>query len=569
MSIRKQMILYFSGLIIVIFMLAEVINGWQAYRLLEENITSSIKEGLNLGVKNIEYYFQDAANVCSSIMADERTQNILECEITEDLDGKILGRELNKVVSQYASTRPYITKVYLLDKNNHIITPELQGEELGNFLIQEKNGSLFNISSLHRAGYLMGNVEVFSLVKTIYAYNDRTRRIGTIVADIDSRIVEEATGDYVLPLKGSLLLCDYQGNILAEIEDRKISWTKQAINNNTPKEEFVNIGRESLVTGWTLAAKIPRGEFLKAILSRMWLSLTLLGICLVIIGFVSRKIIHSIYEPLDLLGKSMKKMEAGDFHTQILYEKQDEFSTLINGYNLMVGKIRVLLEELVEKEKIKRNAELYALQAQISPHFLYNTLNSIRYYAKIYQASEIREMTTALIQLSKASLSSEKFISIEQELELTDEYLKIQRLRYGAIFEVNKEVDEILMNCLIPRFSIQPAVENALFHGILPKGSGIITIKIYSQEEEIIIEIIDNGIGLSKGQLRIINEELEMATFIGGAKEEISKLKNIGLENINYRIRMHYGKKEGGVRLYEENPGLKVKIIIPQKIYKI
>ena len=178
-------------------------------------------------------------------------------------------------------------------------------------------------------------------------------------------------------------------------------------------------------------------------------------------------------------------------------------------------------------------------------------------------------MTTALIQLSKASLSSEKFISIEQELELTDEYLKIQRLRYGAIFEVNKEVDEILMNCLIPRFSIQPAVENALFHGILPKGSGIITIKIYSQEEEIIIEIIDNGIGLSKGQLRIINEELEMATFIGGAKEEISKLKNIGLENINYRIRMHYGKKEGGVRLYEENPGLKVKIIIPQKIYKI
>ena len=255
MSIRKQMILYFSGLIIVIFMLAEVINGWQAYRLLEENITSSIKEGLNLGVKNIEYYFQDAANVCSSIMADERTQNILECEITEDLDGKILGRELNKVVSQYASTRPYITKVYLLDKNNHIITPELQGEELGNFLIQEKNGSLFNISSLHRAGYLMGNVEVFSLVKTIYAYNDRTRRIGTIVADIDSRIVEEATGDYVLPLKGSLLLCDYQGNILAEIEDRKISWTKQAINNNTPKEEFVNIGRESLVTGWTLAPR--------------------------------------------------------------------------------------------------------------------------------------------------------------------------------------------------------------------------------------------------------------------------------------------------------------------------
>ena len=96
MSIRKQMILYFSCVMVVIFTLTELINGWQAYRQLEKNMTASVKELLNLSVKNMDYYFQDTSNVCSSIMADERTQNILQQEIGDDLNGKILGRELNK-----------------------------------------------------------------------------------------------------------------------------------------------------------------------------------------------------------------------------------------------------------------------------------------------------------------------------------------------------------------------------------------------------------------------------------------------------------------------------------------
>ena len=99
MSIRKQMILYFSCVMVVIFTLTELINGWQAYRQLEKNMTASVKELLNLSVKNMDYYFQDTSNVCLSIMADERTQNILQQEIGDDLDGKILERELNKVVA--------------------------------------------------------------------------------------------------------------------------------------------------------------------------------------------------------------------------------------------------------------------------------------------------------------------------------------------------------------------------------------------------------------------------------------------------------------------------------------
>ena len=224
MSIRKQMILYFSCVMVVIFTLTELINGWQAYRQLEKNMTASVKELLNLSVKNMDYYFQDTSNVCSSIMADERTQNILQQEIKDDLDGKILGRELNKVVAQYASTRPYITKVYLMDKNRKIITPELRGEQVDKFLNITKNGKILNISPLHKAGYVSGTAKVFSVAKLIYAYNDRTEPLGTIVADIDCKVLEEAVGDYALPLDGRMILLNENGEVLLNKSGKDVQW---------------------------------------------------------------------------------------------------------------------------------------------------------------------------------------------------------------------------------------------------------------------------------------------------------------------------------------------------------
>ena len=549
MSIRKQMILYFSCVMVVIFTLTELINGWQAYRQLEKNMTASVKELLNLSVKNMDYYFQDTSNVCSSIMADERTQNILQQEIKDDLDGKILERELNKVVAQYASTRPYITKVYLMDKNRKIITPELRGEQVDKFLNITKNGKILNISPLHKAGYVSGTAKVFSVAKLIYAYNDRTEPLGTI-------------GDYALPLDGRMILLNENGEVFLNKSGKDVQWENGSRKSSS---EYVTISEQSQVTGWTLSAQIPRGEFIRSIISQMWLSFAVLIFCLAVIVLVSRKIIHSVYQPLNLLTESMKTVEQGNFDTKIEYNQKDEFSRVIHGYNLMVVKIKALLQEIVEKEQTQRNAELYALQAQINPHFLYNTLNSIRYFAKIYKAPEIREITAALIQLSKASLSSEKFICIRQELELTEQYLAIQKMRYGDIAEVTMEMEEELGDCLIPRFSIQPAVENALFHGILPKGNGKIEVKVHRSGAGIEIQIRDDGVGIEKEQMEEINERLKMAVFSEEGNQEISRLKNIGLENINYRIRIYYGETEAGVRLEEENPGTRVEFYIPMR----
>ena len=579
MSLKKQMILYFSCLMIGIFILVELINGSQAYSLLEKNITSSIGESLGLGLKNMDYYFQNTGNICASIMADEKVQEILKKDVENNLEGKILFRELNKIIAQYSLTAPYITKIYLLNSNRQIMSQEVDYNDYELAANAKESENLVKISSLHQTGYIAGDTKVFSLLKEIYAYNDRTHQIGTIVADVDYHIIDGLIRDFTLPMNGLLVLVDEQEEIFIKETGKNISWNpskeyKELLLELQDKDRisldgkpYIALSRRSEITGFKMLALIPGNELVKSIFLQLRMTIFLLFICLTVIGFVTRKIIFSIYGPLNLLLDSMSRIEKGDFNTKITYNRRDEFSTLINGYNIMVVKIKALLEELIEKEKTRRNAELYALQAQINPHFLYNTLNSIRYFAKAYNIPEIKEITSALIQLSKASLSSEKFISIGQEIALTKQYLAIQKIRYGDILKISYHIDSELKQCMIPRFSIQPIVENSLFHGILPQGQGEIEVVVSSRDNGVQISIRDNGIGMEEEQIDALNESLGNSIGKKESKEDISKLKNIGLENIHYRIKMHYKNGRPQLWLAKENPGTSVYIWIPEKIY--
>lgn len=579
MSLKKQMILYFSCLMIGIFILVELINGSQAYSLLEKNITSSIGESLGLGLKNMDYYFQNTGNICASIMADEKVQEILKKDVENNLEGKILFRELNKIIAQYSLTAPYITKIYLLNSNRQIMSQEVDYNDYELAANAKESENPVKISSLHQTGYIAGDTKVFSLLKEIYAYNDRTHQIGTIVADVDYHIIDGLIRDFTLPMNGLLVLVDEQEEIFIKETGKNISWNpskeyKELLLELQDKDRisldgkpYIALSRRSEITGFKMLALIPGNELVKSIFLQLRMTIFLLFICLTVIGFVTRKIIFSIYDPLNLLLDSMSRIEKGDFNTKITYNRRDEFSTLINGYNIMVVKIKALLEELIEKEKTRRNAELYALQAQINPHFLYNTLNSIRYFAKAYNIPEIKEITSALIQLSKASLSSEKFISIGQEIALTKQYLAIQKIRYGDILKISYHIDSELKQCMIPRFSIQPIVENSLFHGILPQGQGEIEVVVSSRDNGVQISIRDNGIGMEEEQIDALNESLGNSIGKKEPKEDISKLKNIGLENIHYRIKMHYKNGRPQLWLAKENPGTSVYIWIPEKIY--
>jgi two-component system sensor histidine kinase YesM len=229
------------------------------------------------------------------------------------------------------------------------------------------------------------------------------------------------------------------------------------------------------------------------------------------------------------------------------------------GVNRMTREITGLMEKRIADEKNKRDLEYRMLQSQINPHFLYNTLNSIKWMASIQNASGIVEMTTALSRLLQIiSRDSRKMVPLRDELSLLDDYLIIQKYRYGDSVVLEKKVsEESLLNTLIPRFVLQPLTENAIFHGIEPKGTGVITLEVKSASNNVIVSVTDNGIGMSPETI---------AKFREPKQEEQGMFRELGIQNVDERLRYAFGSCYGLCIESEEGKYTTTILTLPRSI---
>lgn len=574
-SLRRKMIVSFTGLLITVLLIIHITYYYQSYVTFEKNLTDSVHQSLKMGLTNIDFYFEDVNNLSTSILSEAYVQEILKYDFEkQDLDFRIRIRTLEKIISQYTSARPYIQKVYLINKNKEILDNSLNGMTITDDLYND-GSSAPRFSSIHKASYISSHPAVVSFIKNIYSIQYPKNKIGTLIADFNANVIEKVVKDFQLPMKGNIFLVDSSGGLIYKSGEADISESEflDQIKKLSDGNKMISIGPTKYIcmaeassnTDWRLISLIPYRSFSNSIIMQTNVVLFFIIIGVLASFIISRRIIYSMYRPIDLIITSMKKVEKGNLDSTVAYQNKNELLQLVEGYNSMLSKITTLIEQVKNKEQSKRQAELYALQAQINPHFLFNTLNSIRYLSKVYNAPEIRDITAALISLSSASLDSEKFITISHELELVNDYLYIQKIRYGDILDYSCTLDEAAGEYLIPRFSIQPIVENALFHGILPKGEGKILVSINMENNEIIISVTDNGIGIPELKLQEINNQLLSDEYKDYSNDvsEIRKLKNIGLENINYRIKMNFSGAYGLSLYRNAKSGLCVKIIIP------
>lgn len=260
-----------------------------------------------------------------------------------------------------------------------------------------------------------------------------------------------------------------------------------------------------------------------------------------------------INRPVTKLQNRISSIAAGDFSRDQEIEWADEFGVIGSGINRMSENVISLMNKRVEDEKQKKDLEYQILQSQINPHFLYNTLNSIKWMATIQGASGISEMTTALARLMKnVSKGSATRIPFKEELDLVNDYFLIQQYRYGGSITLETDItDDSLYCCLIHRFTLQPIVENALFHGIEPKGcAGKILIRAWSEtgdngREIACISVTDNGIGMTP-------ETIEKV-LRGDSKPTADFFRQVGISNVNKRIQYEYGS-DFGISI-ESKPG--------------
>jgi two-component system sensor histidine kinase YesM len=259
--------------------------------------------------------------------------------------------------------------------------------------------------------------------------------------------------------------------------------------------------------------------------------------------FAAWLISASIYRPIKKLHDVTTTITKNDLQVLVNSENVNEITELGNNFNIMIGRIRELLNAKVKEQENLKKAELKALQAQINPHFLYNTLDTIVWMAEANNTEQVIELVRALSSFFRIALSKGKdWISIRQEIEHVRSYLAIQKMRYRDILDYKIEVDEDLLDGTILKLTLQPLVENALYHGIKNKrDGGTIIVRAQRVSTNLIrLEVQDDGVGFTPFKLA------QIRTMLNDDSGEISlKEGGFGLENVNKRIKLYYGKQYG------------------------
>ena len=271
---------------------------------------------------------------------------------------------------------------------------------------------------------------------------------------------------------------------------------------------------------------------------------------------------RSIYIPIKRLHDVTTTITKNDLQALVTRDNVDEITELGMSFNIMIGKIRELLDAKIKEQENLKKAELRALQAQINPHFLYNTLDTIIWMAESQKTDQVVEIVTALSSFFRISLSKGKdWITIGEEIERTKSYLIIQRMRYRDIMDFKIEAEAEVLNNTILKLILQPLVENALYHGIKNKrcGGTIIVRARQKNENEVLLEVEDDGVGFTPDKLAQLQAALEDDS--GDIKLE----SGFAIGNVNTRIRLYYGRQYGLSIKSEYNTGTCAALVIPAR----
>ncbi|MBP5383604.1 MAG: sensor histidine kinase [Lachnospiraceae bacterium] len=305
--------------------------------------------------------------------------------------------------------------------------------------------------------------------------------------------------------------------------------------------------------------EVARTEYQEFYVRMIRYTVVALGVITALIVFLSIYIPQTITKPITRLSEVTDQVAKGDLSVRSDVESGGEVGVLSDSLNAMIDKINELLAQVTKEQTSLRKAELELLQSQINPHFLYNTLDTIVWLAEGSDQDKVVSMVESLSDFFRTSLNQGKdIISIREEVQHVRSYLQIQQVRYQDILEYEIDMPESILGYSIPKISVQPLVENALYHGIKNKRRlGKITVTGELLDDSIVISVEDNGIGMTKERLETVNARIKDPNF--------DSAEAYGLYNVNERIRLKFGDAYGVTIRSEYNEGTTCEIRLPRE----
>lgn len=590
MSLKTKLVTIFVILTTIPLSIVGIISFAQASSAIERKTiesTTQIAEQLN---QSIMLTLQMGERF-TKIIENESVIRFLTAKGDSEKETYESAKEIIKLFKLYRETFedfPWIRGIYIIGFNGNNIC-EAQG-------VYSLHKDIDSISTINRIlekprelhiipnneidyARKMQYLEVISLGKTI-KIPTTNQVIGVIIIDIDKKAIEELCENITIEDAGYFSIISKEDSGIVTIYDSDLNnnndehikeYPDRIINEQSGHFiESINGRKEFIVfntltnVGWKVIGRVELKDLMGSAYTIRRITIIVVLLCIIFTAILYLFITEHLTRPIINLKEKMRQAERGNFiDVEARCNNRDEIGDLYRGFNKMIKNIMQLIEDNKKEQQALQKAELKALQAQINPHFLYNTLDAIVWMTETNNNAKAVEITKAFSSFFRITLSKGKeWITVSEELEHIRSYLIIQGMRYRDILTYQIDAEEDILNCQILKLILQPIVENALYHGIKNKRTpGLISVKAARLNgSKLCLEVIDDGNGMTQERLR------EVAAYISDDSDDslsIKKSESYGLKNVNQRIKLYYGKQYGLTIESEHKKGTRVTIIIP------
>ena len=574
LSIQSSIFMYFTVTAIIAIALISLIifqrftNSLNA-TIIEEN--SGIVGQLG---ESVDSYLRNAMKVSDSIY-----YNVIK---NTDISNDDIKKGMNLI---YVNNDNMIDDIALISGKGELIEsmPALRLKDNSNVLEKDffkksmAESEYINFSMPHIRDLFDRNENsyswVISLSRAVEVTDEGKATQALLLINLNYRYFEETFSNVNLGNGGYVYLTNDRGDIIwhpkqNEIysgrfnEDNKYAATLKdgiTVENLSGKNLTLNV-RTIGYTGWKLVGVTPSAALgIDGIKFRFFV-LFVADLFLFLLAMINAFISDKISNPIKRLDGSVREIESGNLDVEILPSGSYEVEHLGKSIKNMLGRIKVLMSDLVAEHNAKRKSEFDTLQSQINPHFLYNTLDIIVWMIENENSDKAVNIVTALAKFFRISLSKGKnIITVKDEVEHVRNYLMIQNMRFKNRFEYSIDVDEKVLSYSSLKLMLQPLVENAIYHGMeFMDGDGEIDVKVFKEDDSLYFTITDNGLGMSEDMV----ETLLSKDFVSSKKGS-----GIGVKNVNERIKLYFGSEYGLKVESEPDEGTKITIHLPAVVY--
>ena len=542
-SIDKKLSLVVILLVFTALLFSGGFIFFQTYATFESIVEDNSKEINKQIILNYESHFEEI----------RETGRYVEIE-TSKLE-TANQENLFSLYNSFATLNADIISINLVDDEGIVIATSYINYTQSSYVVEhesytkamENEGIYFFLVTPDEKIFLNSEDEVITVSKRIDYYVNGVEHFGVLLIELSTLKIETLSKQSNLGEGGHIIIFNDQDELIYSSDSNCIDST--CLSNVLARDliiggMFVDINDTEMYmsintihgTRWRIATfiNVEIVSESQLDLSMLLLYVFVITIILSIVG--SSLLTKQITKPLNQLKKHMLEIQNSDhLYREVDIKGQKEVVVLAQAYNDMIKEIRRLLDQLVEEQNEKRKTELIALQTQINPHFLYNTLDSIVWLAEQKDNEHVIEMVVALSRFFRISISRGKdFIPIEKEIQHAKYYIQIQQIRYSNKFDYEFDVDEKILNYEVVKLILQPLIENAIQHGTHDEFRGMISIKAYEKDGYINFEVSNNGYGLTKQQIDEIYEKMYS-----------DKHQSVGLKNVAQRLKLYYGANSG------------------------